>query len=67
MLHTVTMDSEYNFKVGDTFLSFDKFEKKVKLFEEKTFGKIWRRNSRTIAAAKKCAPKREFKPEIIDQ
>ena len=58
------MDSEYNFKVGDTFSSFDEFEKKVKLFEEKTFVKIWRRDSRTIAAAKKRAPKREFKPEI---
>ena len=58
------MDSEYNFKVGDTFSSFDKFEKKVKLFEEKTFVKIWRRDSRTIAAAKKRDSKREFKPGI---
>ena len=41
------------FTVGETFSSFIELEKKVKLYEEKNFMKFWKREARTIAAARK--------------
>ena len=40
MLHTVTMDSEYNFKEGDTFSSFNEFEKKGNYLRRKRLSKF---------------------------
>ena len=58
------MAEEFHFKCGDKFSSYDDFENKIKAYEDKTFVKLWRRDSTTIAAAMKRAPKRVFKPEI---
>ena len=45
--------------VGKKFNSFDDLqggdlERNIKLFEEKNFVKFWKRQARTIEAAKKC-------------
>ncbi len=46
-------DTNTVFTIGETFSSFDKLEKKLKLYEEKNFMKFWKREARTIATAKK--------------
>lgn len=45
--------SEVVFTVGETFSTLSDLEKKIKLYEETNFMKFWRREARTIAAAKK--------------
>ena len=47
-----TSDLNPEFTVGETFPTFNDLEKKVKLYEEKHFMKFWKREARTIAAAR---------------
>ncbi len=46
-------DEEVTFTVGELFESFDVLEKKLDEYKQKNFVEFWKRDSRTIAAAKK--------------
>ena len=40
-----------DFNIGDEFNTFEDFEVRLKEFEAESFVKLWRRDSRTLAAA----------------
>ena len=42
-----------SFSVGDKFPSFKQLEAKIKTYEEKNYVKFWKRDCRTIEAARK--------------
>ena len=46
------------FKVGDRFSSVEKLEEKIKLLRNDCYVDLWKRDSRTIAAAKKRVTKK---------
>ncbi len=54
-------DSAIHFKIGDKFYSMGEFELKV---EEQAFVKLWRRDSRTISAARKRGIERPLKSDL---
>ena len=41
------------FHVGETFASYVELHRKIELFEKKNFIKLWKRDSRSVAAARK--------------
>ena len=47
------VNSAANFAVGDTFASFEELEVKLKEYEESKCVKLWKRDSRTVQAARK--------------
>ena len=49
----VKVDSEILFRVGETFGNYKTLEKKLKNFEKASFSQFWKRDSRTVAIAKK--------------
>lgn len=51
------------FSVGILFESFTKLEEKVMAYKAKAFCKRWKREARTIEAARKCIG-RALKPEL---
>ena len=53
-----------SFKVGDKFPSFSSWEEAVKTYEQENFVQLWRRDIRTILAAKKRMPNRIFNEDI---
>jgi zinc finger SWIM domain-containing protein 3 len=60
------MDSdmeEPTFVIGDTFDTFENLEEKIKLYEDKNFVKFWKREAKTIVAAKKRVD-RHLKPDL---
>ena len=52
-----------SFSVGDLFSTFDELEAKVKAYECTRFVQFWKRDARTIEAAKKCLNK-FLKPDL---
>ena len=52
-----------SFRVGDMFSSFDELDLKLKRFERTNFMQFWKRDARTIEAAKKRV-ERFLKPEL---
>ena len=42
-----------SFSVGDKFPSFEQLEAKIKTYEEQNYVKLWKRDCRTIEAARK--------------
>lgn len=42
-----------SFSVGERFRSFDELEEMLKRYEESTFTKFWKRDSRTVEAARR--------------
>ena len=53
---TVTIGNEpeeVTFSVNDVFNSFEELDKKIKQYEGKKVVQLWKRNSRTIEAARK--------------
>ena len=42
-----------SFSVGETFLAFEQLEAKIKSYEEQNYVKFWKRDCRTIEAARK--------------
>ena len=44
---------DVSFSVGDSFESFDALQTKIKAHEQAHFVKFWKRDARTIEAAKK--------------
>ena len=52
-----------SFAVGDLFSTFNELEAKVKAYECENFVKFWKRDARTIEAAKKRLNK-FLKPEL---
>lgn len=50
--------------VDDEFISYDEVEQKIQELQDKEKFKLWKRDSRTIAAAIKRMPKRIFNPEV---
>ena len=46
-------DVEVSFSVGDSFSTYDELESKVKAYERVHFVQFWKRDVRTIDAAKK--------------
>ena len=54
----------FRFQVGETFSSFDEFSRKVKEFEERSFVKLYKRSSRTIASTLRRAPKKKYNQRL---
>ena len=52
------------FATGDTFESYDQFQKKLKEFEKKTFTKYYKKGSRSVEAAGKRLTKKTLKEEL---
>ena len=52
------------FKVGEKFKSIEEFEKKLDAFKKKEYVEFWRRDSRTIDAARKRGIDRPLKTEL---
>uniref|UniRef100_A0A2C9JLM9 Uncharacterized protein n=1 Tax=Biomphalaria glabrata TaxID=6526 RepID=A0A2C9JLM9_BIOGL len=50
--------------VDDEFSSYDEVEHKIQELQDKEKFKLWKRDSRTIAAAIKRMPKRIFSPDV---
>ena len=55
--------AQLSFGVGDLFSTFDELETKVKAYERAHFVQFWKRDARTIEAAKKRLNK-FLKPEL---
>ena len=55
---------EVSFSVGDTFQTFEEFESKLEAYKKERFVEFWRRDSRTIAAARKRGIDRPLKEEL---
>ena len=49
---STSVESIY-FCVGETFRSYKGLEEKVKLYEQRSYCKLWKRDSRTVEAARK--------------
>ena len=47
------------------FSTFTDLEEAIRMYEDKNFCKLYKRNSRSITSAKRRAPHRLFNPEII--
>ena len=60
----IQTDDDDSFVVGDCFESFAKLEARVEKFENSHFVKFWKRDTRTIEAARKRM-NRSIKPEKI--
>ena len=61
------MDSsstEVTFTVGETFGSFSELQDKKDAFEKSNFVQLYIRRSRTIEAAAKRAPKKQFNVDL---
>jgi hypothetical protein len=63
MMAEGSQQDQLSFAVGDFFSTFDELEAKVKAYENAQFMKFWKRDSRTIEAAKKRLNK-FLKPEL---
>ena len=50
--------------VDDEFSSYEEVEEKIQQLQDTEKFKLWKRDSRTIAAAIKRMPKRVFNPEV---
>ena len=50
---SVSMDDSVNFIVGERFETYEKLEEKLKKYKTKTFCELWKRDARTIEAARK--------------
>ena len=59
----IETDDDNSFVVGDCFESFAKLEARVEKFENSHFVKFWKRDTRTIEAARKRM-NRSIKPEL---
>ena len=53
-----------SFKLGEKFYSFDELEAKLDLYKKEAFVELWRRDCRTIEAARKRGVDRPLKPEL---
>ena len=52
------------FTIGESFNSFAELEQKVDSFQEANSVGLWKRDTRTIAAAQKRMPNRPLNPEL---
>ena len=59
----IETDDDNSFMVGDCFESFAKLEARVEKFENSYLVKFWKRDTRTIEAARKRM-NRSIKPEL---
>ena len=59
----IETDDDISFVVGDCFESFAKLEARVEKFENSHFVKFWKRDTRTIEAARKRLNK-SINPEL---
>ena len=59
----IETDNDNSFVVGDCFESFAKLEARVEKFENSHFVKFWKRDTRTVKAARKRMNK-SIKPEL---
>ena len=59
----IETDNDNSFVVGDCFESFAKLEARVEKFENSHFVKFWKRDTRTVEAARKRMNK-SIKPEL---
>lgn len=50
--------------MGDTFDTFEEFEAALEAYKKKAFVEFWRRDSRTIAAARERGIDRPLKAEL---
>lgn len=56
--------SVITFTVGEKFNSVEEFELKLEAYKKQAFVEFWRRDSRTIAAARKRGVDRPLKAEL---
>ena len=63
MMVEESQDPQPSFAVGDLFSTFNELEAKVKAYERANFVKFWKRDARTIEAAKNRLNK-FLKPEL---
>ena len=59
----IETDNDNSFVFGDCFESFAKLEARVEKFENSHFVKFWKRDTRTVEAARKRMNK-SIKPEL---
>ncbi|KAK7101819.1 hypothetical protein V1264_020144 [Littorina saxatilis] len=52
------------FNVGDQFASYEEFQQALVGYEKSTFVQLWKRDSRTLAAAQGRCPNRKFNSAI---
>ena len=52
------------FKIGEKFTSFEAFESKLERHKNAIFAEFWKRDSRTIAGARKRGIERPIKPDL---
>ena len=57
-------ESEPSFKVGDKFSSCKELETAIDRYKKSNFVEFWRRDSRTIAAARKRGVERPLKEDL---
>ena len=55
---------EVKFTIGDIFSSFSELKDKIEDFEKANFVQLYIRRSRSIEAAAKRAPKKQFNEEL---
>ena len=56
--------SDTCFQLGEKFSSFEDLEKKIQLYKKAKFVELWRRDCRTITAARKRGVDRPIKAEL---
>ena len=61
---TVAVASTLSFGVGEKFQGLEEFEKKLEAFKKREYVEFWRRDSRTIDAARKRGIDRPLKTEL---
>ena len=58
-------DVSCEFVVGEKFASFEAFTSKLERYKNKVFAEFWKRDSRTIAGARKRGVDRPIKLELV--
>ena len=55
---------EVTFRVGDLFSTYEELEKKLQLYKATNYVEFWKRDARTIAAARPRMPDRPMKADL---
>lgn len=50
---SVASEGEISFALGESFRTYEELESKVKLYEQKHYVQLWKRDTRTVQAAQK--------------
>ena len=53
VVHECTVGDSSEIVVGESFSSFEELQERIERYKQESFVELWRRDSRTIAAARK--------------